>query len=336
MILAEDRTCARSKPGPLRSSDEDNDSEEALKINTRRSKEEKEREERFHTAVQRAMDPKFKSSRKRSKSEDDSSDADSSDSDRRSRRHRSHRKEKRRRHKHEEREERKKKRHHHHRHHHRHHRERSESASSSSPPSVEEVTVKEPEVDDEDSEYEWVERKVEVPTTVFHPAGVHNESSDDDDDDEGFGPRPMLASTDALGGTKSHGGVDYGKALRPGEGEAMASYVAEGKRIPRRGEVGMSTDEIEKMESVGYVMSGSRHRRMNAVRIRKENQIYSAEEKRALALYKFEEKAGREAQITQTFMDMLKKQKEQLEKGGGLLESAESKFISKGEQSKFM
>ena len=29
-------------------------------------------------------------------------------------------------------------------------------------------------------------------------------------------------------------------------------------------------------------MSGSRHKRMNAVRIRKENQIYSAEEKRAL------------------------------------------------------
>lgn len=37
----------------------------------------------------------------------------------------------------------------------------------------------------------------------------------------------------------------------------------------------MSTDEIEKMESVGYVMSGSRHRRMNAVRIRKENQVSS-------------------------------------------------------------
>ncbi|EER11001.1 O1, putative [Perkinsus marinus ATCC 50983] len=171
-----------------------------------------------------------------------------------------------------------------------------------------------------------------------------NEESSEDED-EGFGPRPMLASTDALGGVKPHGGIDYGKALRPGEGEAMASYVAEGQRIPRRGEVGMSTDEIEKMESVGYVMSGSRHRRMNAVRIRKENQIYSAEEKRALALYKFEEKANREAQITQvsiptllssTFMDMLKKQKEQLEKGGGLVEPTESKFTSKGEESKFM
>ena len=36
-----------------------------------------------------------------------------------------------------------------------------------------------------------------------------------------------------------------------------------------------------------YVMSGSRHKKMNAIRIRKENQVYSAEEKRALALFNF-------------------------------------------------
>jgi hypothetical protein len=28
--------------------------------------------------------------------------------------------------------------------------------------------------------------------------------------------------------------------------------------------------------SAGYVMSGSRHKRMNAVRMRKENQVYAA------------------------------------------------------------
>jgi hypothetical protein len=37
-------------------------------------------------------------------------------------------------------------------------------------------------------------------------------------------------------------------------------------------------------------MSGSRHKRMNAIRIRKENQVYSAEETRALALLNFEER----------------------------------------------
>ncbi|CAG8450235.1 2331_t:CDS:2 [Ambispora leptoticha] len=66
----------------------------------------------------------------------------------------------------------------------------------------------------------------------------------------------------------------------------MAAYVQEGKRIPRRGEIGLTSDQIQSFEDVGYVMSGSRHRRMNAVRIRKENQVISAEEKRALMLFK--------------------------------------------------
>lgn len=52
---------------------------------------------------------------------------------------------------------------------------------------------------------------------------------------------------------------EYGKALLPGEGAAMAAYVAEGKRIPRRGEIGLTSDEIASYESVGYVMSGSRY-----------------------------------------------------------------------------
>ncbi len=62
----------------------------------------------------------------------------------------------------------------------------------------------------------------------------------------------------------------------------MAAYVKEGKRIPRRGEVGLTTDEIDDFENQGFVMSGNRHKRMTAVRLRKENQVYTAEEKRAL------------------------------------------------------
>ena len=65
----------------------------------------------------------------------------------------------------------------------------------------------------------------------------------------------------------------YGGALLPGEGQAMAAFVQSGKRIPRRGEVGLSADQIEHFETLGYVMSGSRHSRMNAIRIRKENQV---------------------------------------------------------------
>lgn len=74
----------------------------------------------------------------------------------------------------------------------------------------------------------------------------------------------------------------YGGALLKGEGSAMAAFVAEGERIPRRGEIGMESAEIERFEEIGYVMSGSRHRRMNAVRVRKENQVISAEEKRGI------------------------------------------------------
>lgn len=46
-----------------------------------------------------------------------------------------------------------------------------------------------------------------------------------------------------------------------------------------------------------YVMSGNRHARMNAVRIRKENQVYTAEEKAALAMFNYEENKRKEAKI---------------------------------------
>lgn len=136
------------------------------------------------------------------------------------------------------------------------------------------------------SEDEWVEKSSLTKTTEIN--------SDEDGD---VGPLP-----------KSHQTLTHremGKALLPGEGAAMAAYVAEGKRIPRRGEIGLTSDEIETFESVGYVMSGSRHRRMEAVRIRKENQIYSADEKRALAMFSKEERQKRENRILGQFREMV-------------------------------
>ncbi|KAG8389334.1 hypothetical protein BUALT_Bualt02G0218500 [Buddleja alternifolia] len=108
------------------------------------------------------------------------------------------------------------------------------------------------------------------------------------DDEPVVGPMPL---------PRAEGHISYGGALRPGEGDAIAQYVQQGKRIPRRGEVGLSADEISKFETLGYVMSGSRHQRMNAIRIRKENQVYSAEDKRALAMFNYEEKAKREQKV---------------------------------------
>lgn len=48
----------------------------------------------------------------------------------------------------------------------------------------------------------------------------------------------------------------------------MANYVATGKRIPRRGEIGLTADEIQTFEDLGFVMSGSRY-----VRILSEHEI---------------------------------------------------------------
>ncbi|KAG2693668.1 hypothetical protein I3760_08G107500 [Carya illinoinensis] len=108
------------------------------------------------------------------------------------------------------------------------------------------------------------------------------------DNEPVVGPMPL---------PRAEGHISYGGALRPGEGDAIAQYVQQGKRIPRRGEVGLSAEEIQKFEGLGYVMSGSRHQRMNAIRIRKENQVYSAEDKRALAMFNYEEKAKREHKV---------------------------------------
>lgn len=162
-------------------------------------------------------------------------------------------------------------------------KKRKESSSSSSSSS------------EESGEDKWVERNAESKLV----SGTSSKPSKDDDDEDGedFGP----LSKNSAGLNQK----DFGRALLPGEGAAMASYVMEGKRIPRRGEIGLTSDEIETFESVGYVMSGSRHRRMEAVRIRKENQIYSADEKRALAMFSREERQKRENKILSQFKEMV-------------------------------
>ncbi|XP_016911965.1 NKAP family protein CG6066 [Apis dorsata] len=147
--------------------------------------------------------------------------------------------------------------------------------------------------DSELEELEWVEKN-----GINDKAKIKKGSSSDESGDEGIvGPvqKPHVTLS----------AKDFGKALLPGEGAAMAAYVAEGKRIPRRGEIGLTSEEIAAYEAVGYVMSGSRHRRMEAVRIRKENQIYSADEKRALAMFSKEERQKRENLILGQFREMV-------------------------------
>ncbi|XP_061581669.1 NF-kappa-B-activating protein [Cololabis saira] len=152
---------------------------------------------------------------------------------------------------------------------------RKESSDSSSEDSGEE------EEDEEDPNgVMWVERTCEEEHLVGPEAPLTHMSQDD---------KPL----------------DFGHALLPGEGAAMAEYVKAGKRIPRRGEIGLTSCEIADFEKSGYVMSGSRHRRMEAVRLRKENQIYSADEKRALASFNQEERRKRESKILSSFREMV-------------------------------
>ena len=40
--------------------------------------------------------------------------------------------------------------------------------------------------------------------------------------------------------------------------DAIARFVKDNKRIPRRGEIGLSSDQIQRFEDSGFVMSGSR------------------------------------------------------------------------------
>jgi hypothetical protein len=160
--------------------------------------------------------------------------------------------------------------------------------------------------DDEPRDVHDLERAVQG-----HGGDSAHASQDDDGDDDDYdiGPKPLpIADPTGNDGGKGGGGNSqkYGGALLPGEGAAIAQFVQQNLRIPRRGEIGYSADEISSYETSGYVMSGSRHSRMNAVRIRKENQVYSAEEQRALALITLEEKQQKESQLLEDFRIMLK------------------------------
>ena len=127
--------------------------------------------------------------------------------------------------------------------------------------------------------------------------------NEQDDSDDEMGPQPLVK----VNMSKRIDERSYGGALLRGEGSAMAAFLQDGTeaRIPRRGEIGLTSDEIAKYEDVGYVMSGSRHRRMNAVRMRKENQVISAEEKRGILKLQKEERERREAILREEFNELV-------------------------------
>ncbi|KZT22595.1 DUF926-domain-containing protein [Neolentinus lepideus HHB14362 ss-1] len=138
------------------------------------------------------------------------------------------------------------------------------------------------------------------PPSTTGKAPAHAES---DDSDYEVGPQPVYKPS----GSRKVDERQYGGALLRGEGSAMAAFLQDGTdvRIPRRGEIGLTSDEIARFEAVGYVMSGSRHKRMNAVRMRKENQVISAEEKRGILKLQKEERERREAILREEFSQLV-------------------------------
>ncbi|CAM9129838.1 unnamed protein product [Choristocarpus tenellus] len=194
----------------------------------------------------------------------------------------------------------------------------SSSESSDSNPEVPAQSIEPaPHILDELDAAEAAQFKVDV------QGHRHHQAEDSDEDDAGPKPVPQL---DDLQGEGAHG-VNYGGALLPGEGAAIAQFVQKGMRIPRRGEVGWAGQEIEKLEDSGYVMSGSRHARMNAVRLRKENQVFNAEERRALALIMFEEKQQKENEILGNFRKMLTEATEEDKAGENIDERGKAAAI---------
>ena len=204
----------------------------------------------------------------------------------------------------------------------RRHRDRSRRSQSKSRPRSPSPspTPSSPRVSEDEGE--WVEKPVAAaplvvtsqndgamppPATIpSHAKKQIEQNYDDDDDDDSdteIGPQPLARATTS----KKVDERAYGGALLRGEGSAMAAFLRDDtdSRIPRRGEIGLTSDEIALFESVGYVMSGSRHKRMNAVRMRKENQVISAEEKRGILKLQREERERREAILREEFSELV-------------------------------
>ena len=183
---------------------------------------------------------------------------------------------------------------HHHKHkHHRHYHKRSHSKHEHKKDKEEDNSNS--GNDGEGDSGEWVEKKADDLLA---------------NDPDLVGPKPL---PEVVIDPKKLGLAEYKANMLSGEADAMAKYVQEHKRIPRRGEIGLTADEIQKFEDAGYVMSGNRHKLMNAVRIRKENQVYTLEEKRALAMMTHEQNMKKEARIVEEFREMIQRQQKEEE-----------------------
>lgn len=105
----------------------------------------------------------------------------------------------------------------------------------------------------------------------------------------------------------------YDVPMLPGEASAILPYIQSGKRIPRRGEIGLDSETISRFEKAGYVMSGSRNAYMTAMRMKKENAVMGVEEERRLRQLSMEAKKKRELEVIDSFRAILDERKRRKE-----------------------
>uniref|UniRef100_A0A0N5CD04 Nkap_C domain-containing protein n=1 Tax=Strongyloides papillosus TaxID=174720 RepID=A0A0N5CD04_STREA len=134
-----------------------------------------------------------------------------------------------------------------------------------------------------------------------------SENKGDGDDVEVIGP--VIPSEVSTKFTTTSGITNYGDNISRNEGAAFAAYISQGKRIPRRGEIGLTSNQILEYEKAGYVMSGSKSLKMEAVRIRKETQVMTAEEQALMKKHNIEAKKEEEKKIMEQFKLLIQKKK---------------------------
>mmetsp|Transcript_7971 Transcript_7971/g.29702 ORF Transcript_7971/g.29702 Transcript_7971/m.29702 type:complete len:377 (+) Transcript_7971:3-1133(+) len=142
-------------------------------------------------------------------------------------------------------------------------------------------------------------------------ANVAKEDQDDDDDEASKILKQQFAGNQEIfigpRKTQMNARHNWSKILLPGEGDAIAQYVSQNKRIPRRGEVGLTSDQIAQFEKLGYVMSGSTHRVIERVRKQKEALVMKGMVEEKERIQRGEKRMTRENEVMGRFRNIVKK-----------------------------
>lgn len=84
----------------------------------------------------------------------------------------------------------------------------------------------------------------------------------------------------------------------------FSEFFKDGKRIPLRGQEGMSVDQILAFERAGYKMSGYNKRQTEATYMKAERKVYTQEEKRMLEKHSLDDRKQKEKDKMEQFKNL--------------------------------